>query len=176
MVEKNTADETISIGSQAWNVADGYTKLKILRLLLELDYDQRRAIFGKIKLEDEVPLEQIPYKRLEGLKSFIFHLRQLIGNCEFAIKNRKDMFAINDFYERISKVEKYFDAVSYYIVNHVTKENELVINERHFKLCFDILSTIKNQLNFKLDNADLIFRHSQELDLNEIMKEIEEGV
>ena len=60
-------------------------------------------------------------------------------------------------------------------INDVTKEDQLRVNEPHFKKCFDILQHIKDELNFPVNRAGLIFRQGEELDLDAIMRTIEEG-
>ena len=61
------------------------------------------------------------------------------------------------------------------MTNDVTKETELRINEDHFIKCFDILRAIKDELNFPINRAGLIFKASDTMDIDEIMKSIEEG-
>jgi len=174
--KKPTTNEEIgSLGSQAWNSADIYSKVKISRLLIQLDLDEEIAIFGRKDEQDEVPNEHIPYRRIEYFHKFIFHLKQLIGNCKFAIGRGYDEKVINSFGERIEQIEEVIDGISSTFVNEVTKEEQLKINEKHFKTCFKILQEIKDDLNFPLNRASLIFRASEELDLDAIMRNIEDG-
>ena len=99
----------------------------------------------------------------------------MIGNCKFAIEKGIDEKIIAQFEERIDQVEKYSDGIASHFVNDVTKETELRINERHFKNCITILQNIKNELNFPVNRAGLIFRQGETLDLDEVMRTIEEG-
>lgn len=170
----STEENAVSIGTQAWNIADGYTKIKILRIIIQLDIDEEIAMFGKKDDLDLINLDEIPYKRVESFEKMIFHLRQLIGNCEFAIE-KLDNKVISDLYERIKNVENVQNGISDFIINDITKEKELRINEEHFRRCMKALSDIKNVLNFPVNRAGLIFRQSDEMDLDEIMRDIEEG-
>ena len=108
-------------------------------------------------------------------QAFIFDLKQLIGNCEFAIERGYDERLIKKFVERIEQVEEFTDGISSSYINEVTKEETLRINESHFKICFNILQRIKNELNFPLNRASLIFKASDELDLDAVMRGIEDG-
>jgi hypothetical protein len=173
-IGKSSGEDVVSVGTQAWNIADGFTKIKILRLIIQLDIDEEIALFGK-KDEQEVEYEQISYKRVEGFEKFIFHLKQLIGNCKFSIEKGVDEKIIDDFLHRIENVEKVADGIADHFTNNVTKETELKINEEHFRRCFYILQTIKDQLNFPINRAGLIFRQGEELDLDAVMRTIEEG-
>jgi len=140
-----------------------------------LDEDERVAQFGRKGDEDDVPNEFIPYRRVKYFQMFIFDLKQLIGNCEFAIEKGYDERLIRTFSDRIEQVEEVADGVASTFINEITKEEELRINESHFKTCFRILQQIKNELNFPLNRASLIFRASDELDLDDVMRGIEEG-
>lgn len=171
----SSGDDGVASGTQAWNSADVYSKTKISWLLLNLDIDERIAKFGKKDDEDETPIELIPHKRVEYFELLIFHLKQLIGNCAFAIEKGYDEKLIKNFEDRIKQVEDVSDGISSTFVNEVTKEEELRINEKHFKVCFKILQEVKNELNFPLNRASLIFQSSDELNLDEVMREVENG-
>lgn len=175
MVFEKKTEEAVGLGTQAWNIADGFTKIKILRLIIQLDLDEEIAMFGRKDDQDQTPFEEIPYKRVEAFEKFIFHLKQLIGNCKFAIEKGIDEKIIQQFEERIDQVDAVSDGIASYFVNDVTKETSLKINENHFKKCITILQNIKNELNFPVNRAGLIFRQGEELDLDEIMRSIEDG-
>jgi len=175
MVFEKKSEDAVGLGTQAWNIADGFTKIKILRLIIQLDLDEEIAMFGRKDDQDQTPYEEIPYKRVEAFEKFIFHLRQLIGNCKFAIEKGLDEKIIAQFEERIDQVDAVGDGIANQFFNDVTKENSLSINEPHFKKCFHILQNIKNELNFPVNRAGLIFRQGEELDLDAVMRSIEEG-
>jgi len=174
-VGKASGEDAIGLGTQAWNIADGYTKIKILRLLIQLDLDEEIALFGRKDQDDLTPFEEIPYKRVEAFQKFKFHLEQIIGNCKFAIEKGYDDLVIERLINRIRQVEVYSSEIYSEIINDITHENELKINEAHFRLCFNILRSIKDELNFPVNRAGLIFRQGEELDLDAIMRNIEEG-
>lgn len=170
-----SGEGVISLGTQAWNIADGFTKIKILRLLIELDLHETIAMFGKKDMEEQIPDEHLPYRRVEAFERMIFSLKQLIGNCKFSIEKGNDEKAISGMMERIEQVEEVADGIASKFINDVTKDEELRINETHFKICFDILRSVKDELNFPINRAGLIFRQSDEMDLDKIMNDIVEG-
>lgn len=174
-IGKASGEDVVGLGSQAWNIADGFTKIKILRLLIQLDIDEEIAMFGRKDENDQSSYEEIPYKRIESFNKFLFHLQQLIGNCKFAIEKGLDEKVIQHFIDRINQVESVSDGIASYFINDVTKENELKIDERHFKICFNILQKIKEELNFPVNRAGLIFRQGEEMDLDTIMRGVEQG-
>jgi len=170
------AESTVGLGSDAWNNADGFSKIKILRLIIQLDIDEEIARFGRKDDQEQIDYEEIPYRRVEAFERFIFHLKQLIGNCKFSISKGYDEIIISQIENRIEEVEKVEDRISTHFYNNITKENSLVINEAHFRKCFSILQSIKDELNFPLNRASLIFRQSDTLDLDEIMRSVEDGI
>jgi hypothetical protein len=170
-----SGEDAIGLGTQAWNTADGFSKIKILRLLIQLDLDEEIAMFGKKDDQEQIMDEQIPYRRMDGFEKFIFHLKQLIGNCKFSIEKGLDETIVAQFITRIEQVEEVSDGIASRFINDITKEDELKINEHHFKICFNILQKVKDDLNFPLNRASLIFRQGDELNLDEIMRTIEEG-
>jgi len=132
-------------------------------------------MFGKKDMEEQIEYDSIPYRRVEGFERMIFCLRQLIGNCKFSIEKGEDEKEVAKLSERIDQVEKVADGIGSEFINDITKENELRINEQHFRTCFDILRSVKDDLNFLLNKNGLIFRQSDEMDLDKIMNDIVEG-
>lgn len=172
---KGNEESTIGLGSQAWNIADGFTKIKILRILIQLDLDEEIAIFGRKDDSESINESDIPYRRVESFNKFIFHLKQLIGNCKFSIEKGFDEMIISQLLTRIDNVEKVSDGVASYFINDITKESELRINEKHFMICFNVLQKIKDELNFPVNRAGLIFRQGEEMDIEAVMKQVEDG-
>lgn len=162
-------------GSTTWNIADGFTKINVLKILIEINLFEVLAKFGKQDAEQQVIPSEIPYRRVDGFDRMLFALRQLMSNCMFAIKDKKDRELAGLILTRIDNVEKYSDAIANETHNSVTKENELIINEEHFRKCLDTLSQIKEEVNFILDRAGLIFRHDEGMDLDDIMNSIIDG-
>jgi len=175
MAFEKKGEDAVGLGTQAWNIADGFTKIKILRLIIQLDIDEEIAKFGRKDDLEKVDFQEIPYRRVEAFERFIFHLRQLIGNCKFAIEKGLDEKIIDQIENRIDQVDAVGDGIASQFFNDVTKENSLVINEDHFKKCFKILQNVKDELNFPVNRAGLIFRQGETLDLDAIMRNIEEG-
>lgn len=165
----------VSLGTEAWNSAEGYSKIKILRLLVLLDKYEDIALYGSADI-DETIIDQtyLTSKRIEGLRRFISTMRQLLGNCKFAIK-QKSKSKIDELIKDLDYVEERLSGISFLEENFVTGESFYKINEDHFHKCYKIVREIKDELNFPLNTSGLIFRENDEVDLDKIMNDIVGG-
>jgi len=171
-----TKDGDVAFESDAWNIADGFVKLKILRLMIQLDKYETMSQYGIEELGEEIyfPPNEIAKRRKDALYRFCSTLKQLLGNVKFAIRKTDDSFII-DISKRIANVEQYLPDIITSKQNMITKEVELTINEEHFNTCFNILQNIKEEINTPLNKAGLIFKQSDEVDLETMMQDIIEG-
>lgn len=171
-------DSVESLGTEAWNVADGYTKLKILRQLIQLDRFENIAIYGTEDMDSptDLPydLNKLNMRRAEALNRMLTTLQQLIGNVKFAIK-KDNQWKVEVFIERLENIEEVIEDISEIDEDLVNHEIIIEINEEHFKNCLKILRQIKTDLNFPINEAGLIFKQSDEVDLEALMKDIVEG-
>lgn len=166
----------IDLGTDAWNVADGYTKLKILRQLIQLDRWEIIAQFGTEDVDEDIVYNdaRIKKRRVEALERYISTLRQLIGNTIFAIK-KEDVKKMQDYLNRLKTLTEFIPKV--YDSSPADRINDEMfdINEDLFNKMFEILQEIKDDLNTPLNKAGLIFRPTEEIDLDKIMQDIIHG-
>ena len=167
-------EDIIQGATKEWNVSDGFTKIDVLKILIEINLFEVMAKFGKQNLEEIVPFEEIPQRRVDGFDRMIFALRQIISNCMFQI-DKDDKDKVNRLVERIDAVESRAGGIATEFTNGVTHETQLTINEEHFRKSLDILSNIKEELHYVLNKAGLIFRRGEETNLDEFMKSVYEG-
>jgi len=166
----------INAGSDAWNVADGYTKLKILRQLIMLDRWDTIAQFGTEEIDEDVSYSdnQLKKRRVEGLERLHSTINQLLGNVLFAIK-KEDQDIIKALVDRVKNIEEFIPKAFEQKEDVISHSVEFKINNDVFNQIIVILQDVKDKLNTPLNNAGLIFRPSEEIDLDKIMNEIIEG-
>ena len=166
----------INLGTDAWNVADGYTKLKILRQLILLDNYDTVAQFGTADLDEGLFLTdiQINKRRFEALSRFISTLIQLLGNTYFALK-REDFSKIDAYVKRVKQLEEFMPKVCDHIEADRINDEKFDLNMVLFNKILTILQEVKDKINVPLNKAGLIFRPTEEIDLDKIMKEIVDG-
>jgi len=177
MVKKGVAEGgDISLGSDAWNVADGYTKIKILRILIQLDRYDTIAQFGTEEFDEDFNRDQnfLNQRRCEAIERFISALRQLLGNVYFALR-KEDFAGVNSDLERVKELQKHIPNLYTTKTDEVSKEILFEINEDLFQKILLILQEIKDKINTPLNKAGLIFRPTEEIDLDKIMSEIIDG-
>ena len=173
-IGKASGDGVISPSSEVWNISDGFMKIKVLRLMIQLDLDETIATFGRKDMEEFIDVRTITQRRIEALHRMVFGLRQLIGNCKFTIEN-KDQKTFDKLMKRIWQVQRVIGGISFIIKNDVTKEDVEVIDEYHFRKCLNILRDIKDEINVPINKAGLIFRKTDEVNLDDLMRNVIEG-
>lgn len=166
----------INLGSDAWNVADGYTKLKILRQLIMLDRWDTIAQFGTEEIDEDAPYDdnQIKKRRVEALQRFHSTIKQLLGNVIFALR-KEDKDPVKALVKRVETAGEFVPKSFSTKEDMISHNEQFEIEEPLFKQILGILQDVKDKLNTPLNNAGLIFRPTEEVDLDKIMAEIVDG-
>lgn len=176
MVKRGGEMPDVSMGTDAWNVADGYTKLKILRQLIQLDRWETIAQFGTEEVDEDMNYSsvQLNKRRVESLERYISTLRQLIGNTLFALRS-DDQSKVEGYLEKLKLYSSYIPKVYEQDTGDNLNDDSFEIKEELFNKIFEKLQDIKDGLNTPLNKAGLIFRPTEEVDLDKIMNDIIEG-
>ena len=165
------AGEPLQFGSATWSVADAFTKLKIFKPMFECDRYEMIALYGVEDINDIINPIEIPSRRIEALYRLKDTLKMIFDNSNFIIK-KGDRMLFENLRKHLTFIEEILDGCSKIEENWVTHEKHLVINEEHFRKCLRALQKIKEQLNTPLNNAGIIFRQSDEISLEDMMKDI----
>lgn len=177
MAFDNPARE-IESKSDSWNVADGFTKLKILKPLVEMDKLVKIAIYGAETIDDTFNLLQYPEMktmlRIEALNRLIDVLRETIENSRFACK-KEEKAILDELEQRVFLVRDVLPAISGEQIDMRTNSRVVVVNEEHFGTCLEELREIKKTIPEPLNKSSLIFPSSDEIDLSKIKEQIELG-
>lgn len=170
--------DAINVSTEAWNVADGYVKLKILKQLVLCDKLEIIALYGTEDIDDmqmnPIAPELIPSRRVEALTRLKDNIAQIIGNVKFAIK-KEDEEKFEALRGRINLVEDMLDAICFEAEDQVSHHKTLQINEDWFRKMLREMQDVKETLNFPINNAGLIFRSSDQMDFEELLADIREG-
>lgn len=170
--------DAINIGTEAWNVADGYVKLKILKQLVLCDKLEIISLYGTEDIDDmtvnPIPPELLPGRRVEALTRLKDNIAQLIGNVKFAIK-KEDTDKFEALRGRILLIEDMLDAISYIAEDQVSHQHALIINESWFRKMLREMQDVKELINVPINDAGLIFRKSDEMNFEELLRDISQG-
>jgi replicative DNA helicase len=174
----DTPAKEIEGKSDSWNVADGYTKLKILKPLVEMDKLLKIAIYGAENIEETFQLMQFPEMRtmirIEALNRMIDVLRETIENSRFALK-KEGKEVLDELQRRVFLVRDVLPAIHTEQIDMRTNQKSIVINEEHFLICLEELRDIKQSIPEPLNKSGLIFPTSDEIDLSRMKEELIEG-
>ena len=170
----NYNNQKVENNSEAWNVAQGYTHLKILKPLVEMDKLVKIAIYGTENIEESfnVPQQIKINLRIEAINRLIDTLKEIIENSDFAMNLKDTSQTLKDLNNRIFEVEKYISGISKVETDQRTQEKRIKINEDHFDLCLQELRNIKKEINIPLNKNSLIFPTSDEIDLDKMKNEL----
>jgi len=150
-----------------WNVAADYTKFKIMKHLYAIDEFQITAKFGTLEMINEFMVNDNMKNiaRLKAIRRFVNALQLVIENTRFAVKiKNKDKEKLEGYYETLQKIEKVLPALESSSFDQRTKRTIVKIDEKKFEKVLEHLIEIKTSLNEPLNNADLIFYHTEEFD------------
>ena len=171
--------ESVERSSDTWNVAQGYTNLKILKPLVELDKLIKIAIYGCENIEESLMFMQNPQLknqlRIEALQRIIDSLRELFENSEFAMNKSGTPATFEELQKRTKAVEDVLSVVTTENLDMRTGQRETAINEQHFNICLNELRAIKQAIPKPLNDNSLIFPSGDEINLDAIKNEIIEG-
>lgn len=157
-----------------WNVASDYAKYKIMKWLAEADDMEMVATFGVYNFEDSFYLSQTAkaQARIKALYRLRKILEMIINNTRFAIKSNTDKDLLKRYSENLDLISKGIKNVEQ--VRRDRNKKIIEIKEEIFSKYLDILIDIKSGINQPLNNADLIFSHSEEFDPEAYKKAIKE--
>ncbi len=156
--------------SEEWNVAKGFSQYKILKHLVDCDRYEIISRYGAYDIDDMIDPKLKIERRIEALKRLKDILKIIIINTNFAIR-KEDEETIKKYKDTLIKMDKIISSTFTIKKDSVKKINFMEINEGSFETTLKTLLEIKEGLNNPLNNANLIFRSSEEIDVDDIKSE-----
>lgn len=147
-----------------WNVADLYSKLKIMKPLALLDEYERIAEFGS-KNPDEalmIPESMKAQLRYDALLRMAKELEILIRNSKFAVRT-KDADLMKKFFKEIQEIREMIPK-AIEITTDLSQRKTMMIKEEVFQLILKALKNMADEIHSPLNRADLIFTSVEEFD------------
>lgn len=149
-----------------WNVANDYSKLKIMKNLYLSDEYADVAYFGQSSLVEELIQLDIPTDvlRLKGFDRLINCLIKVIDNSIFAIKTKTDRKKLRKHREKLMEINSIKSTLYKVSRNQKTKKQSIRIEEEKYSKVLEIVFKIKRLINYPLNRSDLIFTSKEEFD------------
>ena len=146
--------------SDNWNVADSYSKIKIMKLLAEIDDYIKIAKTGVAELEQEfiISPEMKINARVIALNRLHMTLEMLINNSTFGVK-KKDKKLLKDWYNALRKIN--LDG-TYNVVTNKEQRKSQTIKEHQFSIVLNILIDIHRNILIPLNEAGMIYPAGEE--------------
>ncbi len=173
---KRDGDDSIISELGNWNVADQYTKGKIMKPLNRCDYYEDIASFGYESIIDElINYDAIPNDiiRYNGLKRLVRELIRLIDNAKFALKKAGTKQTALSYKNKLEKIQRNLYKLVKVQTNQIKKTKTLRIrNLVVFELYLSQVSKIKSKINEPLNANHLIFVDKEEFDPRKFKKNL----
>jgi len=166
----------VHTGTEAWNIAQYYTGYSIALPLKELNELEDVARFGSVKMDAEIEMtdDLVDKNRADAVKRYWQKLKQIVIDTMFKVKpsDKKDA---KEIYDWIILAPKYFDALLKLETDDVSHTNQIKVNEVFLTKLLDEFVKKKMDYLFILDRTGLIFKESDEVDLDKLASEFVNG-
>ena len=165
---KKDGEDNIVSETGNWNVADQYTKNKIMRPLNRCDYYEDIAYFGYESIAEELGNYQSPPNdlvKIKAIKRLIMELIRVIDNSKFALKKGNTRKTALRYKENLQSLHKIIPSLVRISKNKVQKTSTFTIkNLTLFEEILSKISQIKSKINEPLNANHLIFVDKEEFD------------
>lgn len=148
-----------------WNVANEYSKKKIMKPLDLCDLYENIAKFGYDSIGEQLMQFGVPTDdlRLMGFNRLVDELLKLISNAKFAMKVKGTLGEIEKLEEYLEKIKMTIPTLSMKI-NKRGKIQITKIHEEKFNKVLALVLKIKSTINDPLNKNHLIFTDKPKFD------------
>ena len=161
-----------------WNVADQFSKSKIMRPLNLCDYYEDIACFGYESIAEELINFQAPPNdviRIKAIQRLTRELIRVINNAKFALKVGNTKSTALRYKEQLIKLQKTIPNLVKVNKNRIEKTTIIKItNQALFDEILGAISEIKSKINEPLNKNHLIFTDKEEFDPKAFKKNLKE--
>ena len=151
-----------------WNVADNYTKVKIMKPLALIDYYEDIARYGSESLVEDLIDYQLPPNdliRIKGLKRLVREIIRLNKNAKFACKKKGTKEKVLEYQKIVKKLETVLPTLIQVDSDNIKGTRSISIKDNNlFEDFIEKISDIASRLNEPLNQNHLIFTDKEEFD------------
>ncbi len=167
MVKGDSFDDHIVSETGNWNVADKFSKIKIMLPLAKCDFYEDLAQFGYESFVDELmDWNNIPtdVARVKGITRLVKELLRLCQNAKFAMNKYGTKATLQGYEDQLEAINSVIPATYSIKYSAVRKTRDLVIDPEKFTKVLERVIKIKSLINEPLNKNDLIFTSTEEFD------------
>lgn len=162
-----------------WNVADNFSKFKIMKPMINCEIYEDVARYGFDSLLQELMNHDVNVEelRLGGLKRLINELIRLINNTLFAMKKPGTLTEMENIKTKLIKIRDLIVPHSYFkFTNQSTRASGIKIEVKLFEKILEAVSQLKSDINKPLNQNHLIFVDKEEFDPKAFKERIKERI
>jgi hypothetical protein len=162
--------------TEKWNTAKTYSALMIMKNLYSCDVYILTARYGSEIITDSLtmhPQDKI-YSRIEAIERYVDTLDLIFKNTSKFLKKRDENTFVR-LRKTLDNIKEVLPAIKETKFNMGINQSSIEINEMHFDVCLNILKKVNEELIEPLNNAGLIFKETDEMDIEDIKRQIIEG-
>lgn len=177
MVKADTYEDFTISETGNWNVADKFTKVKIMLPMAKCEMYEDLAQFGYDNFLDElIDYYNIPMDvtRLKGLNHLIKELLKICKNVKFAMKRGNSKKELQKYEDQLKAINKLIPSLYKIKVDQVRKTKIINLIPGKFDLILEKVIEIKAGINDPLNQNDLIFVNKEEFDPKEYKRKMME--
>ena len=173
MAKTNRFEDSTISETGNWNVADKFTKVKIMIPMAKCEFYEDLAQFGYDSFIDElidwynIPMDVI---RIKGLNHLIKELLKICKNVKFAMKASGTKAELQKYEDELERIKNIVPALYKIRVDQIRKIKSISIFPEKFDKVLDKIIEIKSKINEPLNKNDLIFISKEEFDAHEYKK------
>jgi hypothetical protein len=162
--------------TEKWNTAKTYSALMIMKNLYSCDVLIMTAKYGSEIINDSLsmhPQDKV-YSRLEAIERYVDTIDLIFKNTVKFLKKKDEAIFIR-LRKTLYAVREVLPAIKETQYNMGINQTNIILNEEHFNVCLDIIKNINEEMIEPLNNAGLIFKETDEMDIEDIKRQIIEG-
>lgn len=142
-----------------WNVADDFSKVKIMMPLAKCEFYEDIATFGYENFIEELINYNVPNEvaRIKALERLIKELIKICKNCKFAMKKAGTEKKLGLHEKNLNILKKLIPITYVKRTNQSNHTSQILINPKNFDFLLEKIITIKSDINEPLNRNHLIF-------------------
>lgn len=155
-----------------WNVGQGFSFDVIMYHIYWLDRYETMVEHGAIDINQDIFIteDERTENKIKALRWYYTHLYNLVSTCKFAIRGKSDKKNIETCQINLKKLDNFIPKTYHKNINQATGYISLSLDEKLFKVVFEKIRKLKEEILPILYRANLIYHYVEDIDPKEHKK------